>query len=98
MLLNPCRAALHHPDKVGAGISDDYFVRLQLAQETLIKPTLRQAYDRFGPDVLAWQNCVTTREYLVAGLQAYGPTYIGSAIVLTVMGVTGWLQWGRFVR
>lgn len=95
------RAALHHPDKLGKAdsnpVSDAYFVHLKLAQDTLLNPVQRFAYDRFGPDALEWQHCTTISDYVFAGLAAYGPAYAGSAIVLVLLGVTGYLQWGNFV-
>lgn len=96
------RAALHHPDKVGAAenfkeTSDAFFRQLKLAQDTLMNPVQRFAYERFGPDMLSWQHCSSIRDYLIGGIQAYSPMYIGSAIFLVLLGVTGYLQWGRFV-
>lgn len=95
------RAALHHPDKVAATgrqpVSEDYFVHIKLAQDTLLDPVHRFAYDRFGPDMLAWQHCSTIGDYLAVGLRAYAPTYIGSGIVMIILSATGWLKWGRFV-
>ncbi|KAL9121639.1 MAG: hypothetical protein Q9187_001806 [Circinaria calcarea] len=95
-------AALHHPDKVSASedraTSDAYFVHLKLAQDTLLNPTKRFAYDRFGPDMLQWQHCSSVRDYLLAGLQAFAPLYVGSAVFMILLGVAGYLQWGRFVR
>jgi DnaJ-class molecular chaperone len=96
------RAALHHPDKVAAAgrkpVSEDHFVQLKLAQDTLLKPVHRFAYDRFGPDMLSWQHCSTVSDYLSTGFKAYAPTYIGSGVGMIVLSATGWLQWGRFVR
>ena len=93
-------AALHHPDKVAEAntqSTNDYFVHLKLAQDTLLNPTKRFAYDRFGPDMLAWKHCSSARDYLVAGLQVYAPFYVGSATFLVLLSVAGYLQWGRFV-
>ena len=95
------RAAIHHPDKasiLGEDLpSDAFFVQLKLAQDTLLNPTKRFAYDRFGPDILRWQHCSSIRDYLLVGLQAAAPMYVGSAIFMVILGVTGYLQWGRFV-
>lgn len=96
------RAAIHHPDKVTAGENnsgaEDFFVNLKVAQDILIDPVKRFAYDRFGPDILNWQHCSSIRDYLFVGLQAAIPLYVGSIIVLVILGVMGYLQWGRFVR
>ena len=95
-------AALHHPDKVSnfqdQGASEAFFVHLKLAQDTLISPTKRFAYDRFGPDMLQWQHCSSVRDFLLAGLQAFVPLYVGPAVFMILLGVAGYLQWGRFVR
>lgn len=78
--------------------SDTVFVQLKLAQDTLLNPTKRFAYDRFGPDVLHWQHCSSIRDYVLVGLKTAAPIYLGSAIFMVLLGVTGYLQWGRFVR
>lgn len=98
-------AAVHHPDKI---VSDNpaelraaeaYFVSLKIAQDTLLDPVKRFAYERFGPDMLTWQHCSSIREYLVRGLQvSSGPLYGGSLFFLIMLGFTGYLQWGRFWR
>jgi len=72
-------------------------VHLKLARDTLLDPAIRFAYDRFGPDVTNWQHCVTIRDFLVQGVQATLPYYIGSGIVMVVFGWLGFLDWGRYV-
>ena len=95
------RAAIHHPDKaVNAGdtiTSEAYFVNLKTAQDTLLDPVKRFAYERFGPDMLEWQHCSSARDYLLAGLQSTAPVYVGSIIVFVILSTLGYLQWGRFV-
>ncbi|MCJ1339532.1 hypothetical protein MMC09_004822 [Bachmanniomyces sp. S44760] len=95
-------AALHHPDKVNArenaASSDGLFVHLKTAQDTLMNPTKRFAYDRFGPDVLEWQHCSSIHDYLVRGAQASVPTYIGTFGFMAILHLAGYLQWGRFWR
>lgn len=76
----------------------NYFQLLKTAQETLIDPTKRFAYERFGPEILTWQNCSSIRDYLMVGIQAMIPLYAGSIIFLVILGVLGYLQQGRFVR
>ena len=89
---------MHHPDKIASsGGGDAYFLHLKLAQDTLLKPAQRYAYDRFGPEVVAWEHCASIRDYLSAGLMSYAPAYIGSGIFMVILGVTGYFQWGRFV-
>ena len=95
------RAAIHHPDKaVNAGdttTSDDYFVSLKIAQDTLLDPVKRFAYERFGPDMLQWQHCSSIRDYLLVGLQSTAPVYVGSIVFFIILSTLGYLQWGRFV-
>ena len=89
---------MHHPDKVATlGADDAYFVQLKLAQDTLLKPVQRYAYDRFGPEAVAWEHCSSIRDYISAGLMSYVPAYLGSTILMIILGVTGYLRWGRFV-
>lgn len=78
--------------------AENLFVHLKVAQDTLINPVKRFAYERFGPDMLDWQHCSSIRDYLFVGLQAALPLYAGSIIVLVIVGVMGYFQWGRFVR
>lgn len=96
------RAAIHHPDKRASSedsaSAEARFVELKIAQDTLVDPVRRWAYERFGPDMLKWQHCSSIRDYLLVGLQVAVPMYAGSVIFMTILGVTGYLQWGRFVR
>lgn len=95
------RAAIHHPDKVSTSgddtPSDAIFVQLKTAQDTLLNPSRRFAYDRFGPDVLHWQHCSSIGDYVQVGIKAAAPIYLGSSTFMIILGVTGYLQWGRFV-
>lgn len=99
-------AALHHPDKVqsvlGAekdnGAIDSYFVSLKTAQDTLTNSVKRYAYDRFGPDFLQWQQQSSSiQDYFWAGLPAASGFYIGSYILMFVLGTLGYVNWGRYV-
>ena len=95
-------AALHHPDKLSADpeglISDAHFVYLRLAQDTLLNPVQRFAYDRFGPDMLRWEHCASIRDYLMVGFRVYAPSYIMTVLITLLLGVMGYLNWGRYVR
>ncbi|MCJ1362365.1 hypothetical protein MMC16_001468 [Acarospora aff. strigata] len=95
-------AALHHPDKLASsdsdGTSEAFFVHLKLAQDTLIDPAKRFAYDRFGSDITKWRHCVTIRDYVIVGLQAAAPYYAVSGFFMIVIGVVGYLEWGRYWR
>jgi hypothetical protein len=93
-------AAIHHPDKVGslAPSSEGYFVHLRLAQETLLNPAKRFAYERFGPDITTWQHCSSTRDYILHGLQSVLPYYGGAAVFMYILGMLGYLEWGKYWR
>ncbi|KAI1502808.1 membrane associated DnaJ chaperone-like protein [Biscogniauxia marginata] len=102
-------AALHHPDKVGfnnnnngadgAGDSGgDYFMHLKTASDVLTDPARRFAYERFGPDVVDWKHCTTVRDYVVRGTQGLLPYYGLAAVLMYVMGLLGYLEWGRYWR
>jgi hypothetical protein len=60
-------ARKNHPDRVGSR-GERVFIEVRDAFEALKDPVVRFAYDRFGPDVLTWTQCTTTREYLRHGL------------------------------
>lgn len=73
-------------------------MRLQLAKDTLIDPTKRFAYDRFGPQVLQWRQAKTVRDYVFTGVQNIGVYYIGTGTALLLLSVFGQLQAGKFWR
>ncbi|KAL9579295.1 MAG: hypothetical protein Q9212_005191 [Teloschistes hypoglaucus] len=95
-------AAIHHPDKAVSpedhAYAEIYFVKLKSAQDTLTDATKRFAYERFGPDILSWQHVSSIRDYIFVGLQSTAPLYAGSALVMVMLSVVGYLQWGRYWR
>ncbi|PLB37701.1 J domain-containing protein [Aspergillus candidus] len=91
-------AAQHHPDKVSQGTSDNYFVYLKLAQETLLDPAKRYGYDRFGPDILQWRDPKNMQGYLFAGLRQSVPQYVGGLVTLIALNFIWWSGWGRYWR
>jgi len=98
----PNSAALHHPDKTASNdpssSSEAYFVHLKLAQDTLLDPVKRFAYDRFGPDIIKWRHCSSIRDYVMVGLQTTAPYYAASGLFMVILGVVGYLEWGRYVH
>lgn len=92
---------LHHPDKIAAAEArpqaERYYVYLTLARDTLVDPAKRFAYDRFGPDMLAWKHCLSVRDFVMHGMQSAAPSYAASAFALVVLGMLGYLEWGRYV-
>ncbi|KAI9842548.1 MAG: hypothetical protein M1837_007061 [Sclerophora amabilis] len=95
-------AALYHPDKTSQwenrASSENHFMHLRLAQDTLLEPAKRFAYDRFGPDITQWRHCVTMSDYIVIGLQELAPLYSGGLFVMIGLGFFGYLGWGRYWR
>ncbi|KAI1007492.1 hypothetical protein K3495_g741 [Podosphaera aphanis] len=93
-------AALYHPDKLATSSlsTEANFVHLKLAQDTLLNPIKRFAYDRFGPDMLEWERCSSTRDYLIQGLQQIIPQYFGTTLILSLFGLLGFHQHGTFWR
>jgi len=76
-------------------------VHLKLAQDTLLDPAQRFAYDRFGPSILRHQhpqNPKTIHDYVYAGLKSSTAEYISGAIGLVVVNMFWLGPWGRFWR
>lgn len=94
-------AALHHPDKIqqfpNDGDSDAFFVHLRLAQDTLLDPTKRFAYDRFGAGVVNGSRAKSMREFLYAGLYALFPQYAVGFVIMTLLNLFWFSSWGRYV-
>ncbi|CAI7655063.1 unnamed protein product [Penicillium pancosmium] len=91
-------AARYHPDKIGhQDGADILFMLLRQAEETLLDPVQRFAYDRFGPDALKWGGQLkTTQEFFMISLtRLVLPQYVMS---LAAMLVLNWLWWGGFGR
>jgi hypothetical protein len=92
-------AAIHHPDKVqSTSSSDAYFVHLKQAQDILLDPAKRFAYERFGPAMVEWQRCSSIRDYLVHGLQSVLPYYGVAAVFMYILGMLGYMNWGKYWR
>jgi hypothetical protein len=93
-------AAIHHPDKVSSTSpsSEGYFVHLKLAQDTLLNPAKRFAYERFGPDITTWQHCASIKDYILHGLQSVLPYYGVAAVFMYILGMLGYLEWGKYWR
>ncbi|KAK5987208.1 Chaperone protein DnaJ [Cladobotryum mycophilum] len=93
-------AALHHPDKTGeAQDSASYFIHLKLASDTLQDAAKRFAYERFGPEVVAWQKCITIKDFVSRGvLSGILPHYAVAAAMVYVLGLFGYMDFGKFYR
>lgn len=92
-------AAQHHPDKLGLeGGSEAYFMFLRRAQETLVDPVKRFAYDRFGPDMLNWGEQKTMRDYVTTSItRSIIPQYLGGFVTMMMLNWLWWANWGRYV-
>ena len=73
-------------------------MHLKTASETLVEPARRFAYERFGPDVVEWKNCATVRDYVLRGCQVLVPYYCVAAAALYLLGLLGYLSWGKYWR
>jgi len=93
-------AARFHPDKIqGPNNGDGYFVHLTEAQNALVDPVKRFAYERFGPDSQSWKGCASVREYVQHGVQSIILPYYGvTALVMYVLNLLGYLEWGKYWR
>ncbi|KAI9807487.1 MAG: hypothetical protein M1825_005427 [Sarcosagium campestre] len=95
-------AAQFHPDKIASSVPreeiESRFIHLRLAQDVLLEPTKRLAYDRFGPSIIEWPHCSSFRDYLVHGAQELGAYYLLGGLVMVVLGVLGYFEWGRYWR
>ncbi|KAJ7496735.1 hypothetical protein FB451DRAFT_1359294 [Mycena latifolia] len=92
-------AKKYHPDRVGVQ-GEALFITVRDAFEALKNPTVRFAYDRFGPDVLKWTQCSTTREYLLHGLtQSVGYHIVAGAVLVfwTAIGETSPVAFWRYL-
>lgn len=71
---------------------------LKLAQDTLLDPAKRFAYDRFGPSILNWGNEKTMQDFLYAAMQrSIIPQYVGGFVTIIFLNFTWWSDWGRYV-
>ncbi|KAJ5730980.1 Heat shock protein DnaJ N-terminal [Penicillium malachiteum] len=93
-------AAQHHPDKVTIDNgSEAYFMFLRRAQETLVDPVKRFAYDRFGPDMQNWGEQKTMRDFVMRSLiKSVLPQYAGAFAMMVVCNWLWWANWGRYWR
>ncbi|KAF2671425.1 membrane associated DnaJ chaperone-like protein [Microthyrium microscopicum] len=93
---------LYHPDKLQnpspeqLAASSNYYVHLKNARDTLVDPAKRYAYERFGPSMLEWKNCITKLDYITVGLKQLVPYYLLSALTLTVMSFMRYNEYGRY--
>ncbi|KAJ8093119.1 hypothetical protein PM082_020604 [Marasmius tenuissimus] len=83
-------ARKYHPDRPGVGRQgEELFMAVRDAFEALKNPTVRFAYDRFGPEVIQWTKLSTPREYMRQGLMQSSGYHIFSGITLAVISSIG---------
>ena len=81
-----------------SGGVDGLFVLLKMAQDTLLDPAKRFAYDRFGPDIVHWGAEKTREDFLYAAVQrSMIPQYVGGFVTILFLNFTWWSDWGRYV-
>ncbi|KAF2435230.1 hypothetical protein EJ08DRAFT_685628 [Tothia fuscella] len=91
--------ALVHPDKADAAFrtqTEQMFINFKNAEDTLVDPVKRFAYERFGPDILSWKGCTTEGDYILRGFQSRIPSYIGYVLFLTIAQFLGRFPQGTF--
>ncbi|KAF9073532.1 hypothetical protein BDP27DRAFT_1318437 [Rhodocollybia butyracea] len=86
-----------HPDRAGPQYQD-LFMETRDVFEALKNPTVRFAYDRFGPDVLEWSHLSTPREYLHHGLLQSSGYQLVTAVVLFLFSAIGRPSPAKFWR
>ncbi|BDD60475.1 hypothetical protein MPDQ_006754 [Monascus purpureus] len=95
-------ATMHHPDKLAhtdsAEGADQYFVFLKMAQDTILDPTKRFAYDRFGPDIVGWNDRKTMQDFVYGSLKTLAVQYIGGFLTMVILNFVWWSDWGRYWR
>ncbi|KAF3484175.1 uncharacterized protein GIQ15_03499 [Arthroderma uncinatum] len=106
-------AALFHPDKArqtstasyttddGRNL-DEFFVMLKLAQDTLLDPVKRFAYDRFGAGVVdrpeGAGKALSMGGYFYEGLFALVPQYVAGFMMMIVLNIFWLSAWARYWR
>lgn len=96
---HPNSTVAHHPDKITENHSraEAYYVHLKFCRDLLLDPAKRFAYDRIGPDILNWQHKTTISDYIYVGLRNLTAYYVGTASVLVVLSVMGYMQQAAYV-
>ncbi|KIY46063.1 hypothetical protein FISHEDRAFT_21512, partial [Fistulina hepatica ATCC 64428] len=94
-------ARRNHPDRPGVGPAGaQQFLVVRDAYEALKNDAVRYAYDRFGPEVLAWKKCVTPRDYVQTGLMRSCGFYIASLVglfLISRLNPTSQVSFWRYV-
>ncbi|KAI8925804.1 hypothetical protein BC831DRAFT_459485 [Entophlyctis helioformis] len=85
----------YHPDK---SQSEDVYMLIRNAYETLKNPTLRAAYDKLGRAALQCTRCRTQRDFAVESMSPFVSFYLITGGLLVLLGILGRLDFGRYWR
>eukprot|EP00842_Homolaphlyctis_polyrhiza_P004705 jgi/Hompol1/5235/HPOL_004265-RA len=96
----------HHPDKINSQMmmpdeisqSNQLYIAIRHAYETLKKTSLRGAYDKLGPAALNCQHCKTERDFFLEAARSWISFYSITAGILVVLSIIGRLDFGRYWR
>ncbi|CAN8105955.1 unnamed protein product [Discula destructiva] len=92
-------SAALHPDKAGPdAYNPETYILLQTAHATLTDEAKRFAYDRFGPAVLAWKECLLVRDYIMKGALGLIGYYGIGAVALYAFPKLGYFRDGIYWR
>ncbi|CDS01230.1 hypothetical protein, partial [Sporisorium scitamineum] len=78
-------ARRYHPDKVGEQ-GEAFFIVLRKAHDALSDPVRRFAYDRFGPAVVEWKDCESSRDFMRRGLTSLVAFYTINPAMYAAVG------------
>ncbi|TKY84496.1 hypothetical protein EX895_006397 [Sporisorium graminicola] len=78
-------ARKYHPDKVGEQ-GEALFIVLRRAHDALSDPVRRFAYDRFGPSVVDWKDCESSRDFMRRGLTGLVAFYTINPLLYAAVG------------
>lgn len=88
-------SAIYHPDKGG---SEDAFREMRVAYDTLSNPVTRFGYDRFGPQIHAWEHMRTYIDMMIRGAYASSSYYAGSFVFIFGLSYFRSTNYGAYWR
>lgn len=91
-------SAAMHPDKSGSSFDPMTYISLQNAHATLTDGVRRFAYDRLGPSVLDWKECIVIRDFIMKGAMGLFGYYGAGAAMLWAFPRLGYFSEGIYWR